>query len=90
LATTRALNNFAVSSHRIQQLFYTSYAEIKKAAALTNQPTSGPGPMPGSLPRRSAGLAALHNEELGFLGAAELAKEAVETGKTIDELVAKR
>jgi aspartate ammonia-lyase len=36
---------------------------------------------------RSVGLAALHNEELGFMGAAELAKLAVETGKTIDELI---
>ena len=36
---------------------------------------------------RSVGLAALHNEELGFMGAAELAKRAVETGKTIDELI---
>jgi aspartate ammonia-lyase len=36
---------------------------------------------------RSVGLAALHNEELGFMGAAELAKRAVETGETIDALV---
>jgi len=36
---------------------------------------------------RSVGLAALHNEELGFMGAAELAKRAVETGKRIDELI---
>jgi aspartate ammonia-lyase len=36
---------------------------------------------------RSVGLAALHNEELGFMGAAKLAEKAVETGKTIDELV---
>jgi aspartate ammonia-lyase len=38
--------------------------------------------------KRSVGLAALHNDELGFLGAAELANRAVETGKTIDELLA--
>lgn len=36
---------------------------------------------------RSVGLAALHNEELGFMGAAELANKAVESGKTIGELV---
>jgi aspartate ammonia-lyase len=36
---------------------------------------------------RSVGLAALHNEELGFMGAAELAKKAVDTGKTVAELV---
>jgi aspartate ammonia-lyase len=36
---------------------------------------------------RSVGLAALHNEELGYMGAAELAKLAVETGRTVDELV---
>jgi aspartate ammonia-lyase len=36
---------------------------------------------------RSVGLAALHNEELGFMGAAKLAEQAIETGKTIDELI---
>jgi aspartate ammonia-lyase len=35
---------------------------------------------------RTVGRAALHNEELGFMGA-ELAKEAVETGKSVEELV---
>jgi aspartate ammonia-lyase len=39
---------------------------------------------------RSVGLAALHNEELGFLGAAEVANEAVETGKTVDEIMAEK
>jgi aspartate ammonia-lyase len=38
---------------------------------------------------RSVGLAALHNEELGFMGAAKLAEEAIETGKTIAELTDK-
>jgi aspartate ammonia-lyase len=37
---------------------------------------------------RTVGLAALHNEELGFMGAADLAMKAVDTGKTIDELLA--
>jgi aspartate ammonia-lyase len=37
---------------------------------------------------RSVGLAALHNEELGFMGAAELANKAVESGKPVGELVA--
>jgi aspartate ammonia-lyase len=37
---------------------------------------------------RSVGLAALHNEELGFMRAAKLAKTAVDTGRTIGELVA--
>jgi len=36
---------------------------------------------------RSVGLAALHNEELGFMSAAELANKAVESGKSIGELV---
>lgn len=36
---------------------------------------------------QSIGNAALHNKELGFMGAAELAKRAMETGKSIDELV---
>jgi aspartate ammonia-lyase len=40
--------------------------------------------------QRSVGLAALHNEELGFMGAAELAEEAVDTGKTVDEILASR
>jgi aspartate ammonia-lyase len=35
---------------------------------------------------RSVGLVALHNEELGFMGAAKLAEKAIETGKTIAEL----
>ena len=35
---------------------------------------------------RSAGPAALHNEELGFMGAAELAQHAFDTGKTIAKL----
>ncbi len=39
---------------------------------------------------RSVGLAALHNRELGFMGAADLAQKATETGKTIDELQARR
>jgi aspartate ammonia-lyase len=36
---------------------------------------------------RSVGLAALHNDELGFMGAAELAKRAMESGRTIDDLL---
>jgi aspartate ammonia-lyase len=35
---------------------------------------------------RTVGKAALHNEELGFMGASELAKKAIDTGKTIDEI----
>ncbi|HKG93269.1 MAG TPA: aspartate ammonia-lyase [Gemmatimonadaceae bacterium] len=34
----------------------------------------------------SVGLAALHNERLGFMGAAELAKKAEETGRPVGEL----
>src|SRR5262245_34681285 len=36
---------------------------------------------------RSVGQAAIHNEEPGFMGAAELAKRAIETGKNVDELI---
>jgi aspartate ammonia-lyase len=36
---------------------------------------------------RTVGRAALYNDRLGFLGAAELANRAVETGKPVDELV---
>jgi aspartate ammonia-lyase len=36
---------------------------------------------------RSVGLAALHNSELGFMGAADLATKAIETGKPVDELL---
>ena len=39
------------------------------------------------LRKTSVGLAALHNEELGFMGAAELAEKAIETGRTVDDLV---
>lgn len=37
---------------------------------------------------RSVGVAALYNEERGFMGAAELAKKATETGKSVKEIVA--
>jgi aspartate ammonia-lyase len=37
---------------------------------------------------RSVGVAALYNEERGFMGAAELAKKATETGKSVKEVVA--
>lgn len=37
---------------------------------------------------RSVGVAALYNEERGFMGAAELAKQAIETGKSVKEVVA--
>jgi aspartate ammonia-lyase len=36
---------------------------------------------------RSVGKAALHNQELGYMGAAELAKRAIETGRDIDEVL---
>jgi aspartate ammonia-lyase len=36
---------------------------------------------------RSVGIAALYNEERGFMGAAELAKKAIETGKSVKEVV---
>jgi aspartate ammonia-lyase len=35
---------------------------------------------------RSVGVAALYNEERGFLGAAELAKKAIDTGKSVREI----
>lgn len=37
---------------------------------------------------RSVGRAALYNEERGFMGAAELAEKAIETGKAVEEVVA--
>jgi len=37
---------------------------------------------------RSVGVAALYNEERGFMGAADLAQKAVETGKSVKEVVA--
>lgn len=36
---------------------------------------------------RSVGQAATLNQELGFMGAAEVAKRAIETGKSVDELL---
>jgi aspartate ammonia-lyase len=36
---------------------------------------------------RTVGLAALRNEELGFMAAAELAQRAIASGKTVQELV---
>ncbi len=37
---------------------------------------------------RSVGVAALYNEERGFMGAAELAQKAIETGESVREVVA--
>jgi aspartate ammonia-lyase len=37
---------------------------------------------------RSVGVAALYNEERGFMGAAELATKAIDTGKSVKEVVA--
>lgn len=37
---------------------------------------------------RTVGRAALYNEERGFMGAAELANKAIETGKSVEEVVA--
>ncbi|HEX6648662.1 MAG TPA: lyase family protein [Pyrinomonadaceae bacterium] len=37
---------------------------------------------------RSVGVAALYNKERGFMGAAELAQKAIETGKSVEEVVA--
>jgi aspartate ammonia-lyase len=42
----------------------------------------------GEYADRSVGVAALYNEERGFMGAAELAEKAVETGKSVKEVVA--
>lgn len=36
---------------------------------------------------RSVGVAALYNDERGFMGAAELAKKAIDTGKSVNEIV---
>jgi aspartate ammonia-lyase len=36
---------------------------------------------------RSVGVATLYNEERGFMGAAELAQKAIETGKSVKEVV---
>ena len=37
---------------------------------------------------RPVGVAALYNEERGFMGAAQLANKAIETGKSVKEIVA--
>ncbi len=37
---------------------------------------------------RTVGKAALHNEDLGFMGASELEMKAIDTGKSIDEIMA--
>jgi aspartate ammonia-lyase len=34
---------------------------------------------------RTLGLAALHNQELGFMGAAKLAQRAIDSGKSVRE-----
>jgi aspartate ammonia-lyase len=42
----------------------------------------------GEYAERSVGVAALYNEERGFMGAAELAEKAIDTGKSVKEVVA--
>jgi aspartate ammonia-lyase len=41
----------------------------------------------GEYAERTVGVAALHNEERGFMGAAELAQKAIDTGKSVNEIV---
>ena len=50
----------------------TAYAEIKQSAAEANRAT-------GAL------KAALHIQELGFMGAAKLAQRAMDSGKSVRE-----
>ena len=38
---------------------------------------------------RSVGVAALYNEERGFMGAVKLAEKAIETGKSVKEVAEK-
>jgi aspartate ammonia-lyase len=42
----------------------------------------------GEYSERTVGRAAHYNEERGFMGAAELAQKAIDTGKSVDEIVA--
>ena len=70
--TQRALDNFRVSNLRIHPALITAYAEIKQSAAEANRAT-------GAL------KAALHNQELGFMGAAKLAQRAIDSGKSVRE-----
>ena len=69
--TQRALDNFRVSNLRIHPALITAYAEIKQATAEANRATGA--------------LAALHNQELGFMGAAKLAQRAIDSGKSVRE-----
>jgi aspartate ammonia-lyase len=45
---------------------------------------------PREYAERTVGLAATLNEKLGFMGAAEVAERAVETGQTIPEIMKER
>jgi fumarate hydratase class II len=70
--TQWALDNFRVSNLRIHPVLITAYAEIKQSAAEANRAT-------GAL------KAALHNQELGFMGAAKLAQRAIDYDKSVRE-----
>jgi fumarate hydratase class II len=70
--TQRARDNFRVSNLRIHPALITAYAEIKQSAAEANRATG-------------AFKAALHNQELGFMGAAKLAQRAIDSGKSVRE-----
>ena len=93
---SRALGNFQISSLRIHPALLIGLAEIKHAAATANMTTGGltkkhaTGPIRQAtaeiIAERTVGRAALYNEKLGFLGAAELAQRAIASGKSIQEL----
>lgn len=85
--TSRALGNFQISSLRIHPALLIGLAEIKLAAATANMTAGGLTKKHATAIRQAAaeiiagrtvGFAALHNEKLGFLGAAELAQRAIQ------------
>ena len=55
---------------------------------IENGEVYAPEPMGRKSVLLSVGVAALYNEERGFMGAAELAQKAIETGKSVKEVVA--
>jgi aspartate ammonia-lyase len=76
---------------------YVAYALLESLAVLTNAVRSFEEKCVRGIQahrdkcaeyaERTVGLAALHNQELGFMGAAKLAQRATASGKTIQELL---
>jgi fumarate hydratase class II len=85
----------AVALCGVQMMLYVAYALLESLEALTNATRSFEEKCMRGIranrercrmyAERTVGLAALHNQELGFMGAAKLAQRAIASGKSVRE-----